>query len=176
MVATTLTDDQGHFKFPNVKPGIYQVRAQVPGGRAWLDAGRILYANPEASNAGRNKLSNLDFRLAPFTKGHWKRFGVPDGLPSAQVVRVMFARDGAAWFATDGGISRFDGFEFSNLTRAQGLPAISALGVAQTRDGDMWFACGLGGLVRYAPADSAAPARAAAVSEPSLNRFVKLTP
>ena len=171
VVATVVTDEQGNFKFPNVKPGTYQVRCQIPGGRAWLDAGRILYANPEPSDAERTRLANLDFRLAPFTQGHWKRFGVADGLPSAQVFRLMFARDGAAWFATAGGISRFDGYEFSNLTRAEGLPTVDAKGVAQTRDGGVWFACGLGGLVRYVPADSAGPARAEAVSEPSLKRF-----
>ncbi|MSU34160.1 MAG: hypothetical protein EXS36_03430 [Pedosphaera sp.] len=173
VVATALTDDQGHFNFPNVKSGKYQVCAQIPGGRAWLDTGRILYANPEASDDERTQLANLDFRLAPFTQRHWKRFGVPDGLPSAEVIRVMFAQDGAAWFTTAGGIARFDGFEFSNLSRTEGLPVVAALGIAQTRDGDLWFACGLGGLARYLPADSAGPARAVAVSEPSLNNFVK---
>ena len=171
IIGTVLTDEQGNFKFSNIKPGAYQVRAQIPGGRAWLGAGRILYANPEATDAERTRLATLDFRLAPFIQGHWKRFGVPDGLPNAEVYRVMFARDGAAWFCTAGGISRFDGYEFSNLTRTEGLPTVSANGVAQTRDGDVWFACGLGGLVRYVPASSATPARAVAVSEPSFKRF-----
>ncbi len=171
VIETVLTDEQGNFKFPNVKPGAYQVRAQIPGGRAWLDAGRILYANPEATDAGRARLATLDFRLAPFIRGHWKRFGVPDGLPSAQVFRVMFARDGAAWFCTDNSVSRFDGYEFSNLTRTEGLPAPGADGVAQTRDGNVWFACDYGGLARYVPASSAGPARADAVSKPSLKRF-----
>ncbi len=171
VIETVLTDEQGNFKFSNFKPGVYQVRAQIPGGRAWLDAGRILYANAEATDAERARLANLNFRLVPFIQGHWKRFGVADGLPSATVVRVMFARDGAAWFATAGGISRFDGYEFSNLTRTEGLPNVEADGVTQTRDGDFWFACGLGGLARYIPASSAGPARAEAVSEPSLKRF-----
>jgi hypothetical protein len=69
VVATMLTDDQGNFRFANVKPALYQLRAQVPGGRAWLNGGRILYANPEAPDADRARLANLDFRLAPFTKG-----------------------------------------------------------------------------------------------------------
>ena len=171
IVATVVTDEQGNFKFPNVKPGAYHVRAQIPGGRAWLEAGRILYANPEETDAERARLANLNFRLAPFTQGHWRRFGVADGLPSATVWRVLFARDGAAWFATSGGIARFDGYEFSNLSRTEGLPGVSAMGVAQTRDGDLWFACGLGGLARYVPADSAGPARAIAVSEASIKRF-----
>jgi PAS domain S-box-containing protein len=173
VVATVLTDEQGNFKFPNVKPGAYQVRAQIPGGRAWLEAGRILYVYPEPSDDERSRLANLDFRLAPFTQGHWKRFVVADGLPSAEVFRLMFARDGAAWFATGGGISRFDGYEFANLTRTEGLPAVSARGVAQTRDGDVWFACGFSGLSRYVPANPAARARAAAVTEPSLKAIVE---
>jgi len=171
VVDTVLTDEQGNFKFPNVKPGAYQVRAQIPGGRAWLDAGRILYVNPEASDAERARLANLDFRLAPLTQGHWRRFGVADGLPSGQVYRVMFARDGAAWFATPGGIARFDGYEFSNLTLTEGLPTALATGVAQTRDGNLWFACGLGGLAHYIPAEAARSARAEAVSEPSQERI-----
>ncbi len=171
VVATEVTDEQGNFKFPNVKPGAYQLRAQIPGGRAWLEVGRILYVNPEPSDAERTRLGKLDFRLAPFTQGHWRRFGVADGLPSVEVFRVMFARDGAAWFATAGGIARFDGYEFSNLNRTDGLPAVYAAGVAQTRDGDIWFACALGGLAHYVPADSARSARAVAVSEPSMERF-----
>ena len=61
VVATVLTDEQGNFKFPNVKPGAYQVRAQIPGGRAWFDAGRILYANPEPPDAERDAAGESGF-------------------------------------------------------------------------------------------------------------------
>ena len=72
VVATVLTDEQGNFEFPNLKPGAYQVRAQIPGGRAWYEAGRILYADPDATEAERARLAKLDFQLAPFNKGRWR--------------------------------------------------------------------------------------------------------
>ena len=36
VVATLLTKDDGSFDFPNLRPGVYQLRCQVPGGRAWF--------------------------------------------------------------------------------------------------------------------------------------------
>jgi hypothetical protein len=76
VVASMLSDEQGNFKFPNVQPGRYQVRAQIPGGRGWFESGRILYAEPELPAAERTRLASLDFRLAPFKKGRWTKFSV----------------------------------------------------------------------------------------------------
>ncbi len=81
VVAAMLTDEQGNFKFPNVKPGRYQVRAQIPGGRAWLDAGKILYAAEDLSDGERTRLANLDFHLAPFRKMQSRQYTVLQGLP-----------------------------------------------------------------------------------------------
>ena len=98
----------------------------------------------------RTRLSNLDFRIAPFRKGTWKRFRVADGLPSGQVFRIMFASDGAAWVATAGGAARFDGQGFTSVSRAEGLPSYGVGGIAQDSDGVIWFGTGRG-LARYYP-------------------------
>ena len=116
VVDTVLTDEQGNFKFPIVKPGAYQVRAQIPGGRAWYEAGRILFADPDATEAARAGLTNLDLRVAPFSKGRWKKFGVLDGLRANLTGRNLFTSDGALWNHAVLGLARFDGREFLILS------------------------------------------------------------
>ena len=127
VVATVLTDEQGDFEFPNVPPGAYQVRAQIPGGRAWYDAGRILFADPDATEAERARLAKLDFQLAPFNKGRWKKFGVLDGLKNNSTGRTLFTSDGALWNHGAGGFTRFDGREFFPLSSEKGLAGLVQL-------------------------------------------------
>ncbi|MBI3414119.1 MAG: response regulator [Verrucomicrobia bacterium] len=150
VVATVLTDEQGNFKFPNVKPGAYQVRAQIPGGRAWLEAGRILYANPDPTDLERTRLMTLDFQLAPFRKMQARRYSVLQGLPENFVFQICFAADGAAWLGTGGGLARFDGSEFLTLSRQDGLPGNTIFAVEQDTDGSMWLGTDRG-LARYVP-------------------------
>ncbi|HVV71139.1 MAG TPA: LamG-like jellyroll fold domain-containing protein, partial [Verrucomicrobiae bacterium] len=141
VVASVLTDDQGHFEFANVRPGPYQVRAQVPGGRARYQAGRILYAYPDASDAERSRLTRLEFPVSPFNKGRWKSFGVLDGLRFNAAGRTFFTPDGAVWNYAAGGHARFDGREFVPLSAKEGLtgsPA-SPLGVALDASGTFWM-------------------------------------
>jgi PAS domain S-box-containing protein len=156
-IATTITDDQGNFKFANVKPGTYQVRAQVPGGRAWLDTGRLLYADSDLADADRGLLANLDFRLAPFKKGRWKQFSVLDGLPANLIGRILPVPDGSIWMDTISGMSRFDGREFFNLTRENGL-ASSTAPLSDYRDANGVFWKGtMDGLWRFDPDSGQAP-------------------
>ena len=150
VIATRLTDEQGNFEFPNVPPGAYQVRAQIPGGRAWHEAGRILFADPDATETERARLAKLDFQLAPFNKGRWKKFGVLDGLRADAVGRILFASDGTLWNQGAGGLARFDGREFSPLSSEQGMTAVpnSPLGVHLDANGMFWMATSEG-LWRY---------------------------
>ncbi|MDP5135768.1 diguanylate cyclase [Rheinheimera baltica] len=45
---------------------------------------------------------------------HLRRLTVRDGLPSAYINRILQRHDGFIWIATKGGLSRFDGKNFSN--------------------------------------------------------------
>jgi hypothetical protein len=67
-----LTDETGAFDFPNLKPGLYQLRAQVLGGATWCDGGKIFFARSDMPDAELAKLKAIDFRLAPFKKGFGK--------------------------------------------------------------------------------------------------------
>src|SRR5262249_43575375 len=116
VVARVLTDDAGRFDFPNLKPGAYQLRAQVLGGVAWCDAGRIFFASSGLRAEEVARLKEIEFRLAPFKKGHWTVYDYRNGLPSTHVRKLWVDPEGVLWVATMGGVSRFDGNQFVNLT------------------------------------------------------------
>ncbi len=48
-------------------------------------------------------------------------YSVRDGLPSSEVYDVLQDDQGYMWFATDRGVSRFDGYDFKNFTNHDGL-------------------------------------------------------
>lgn len=52
------------------------------------------------------------------------------------------------WFATAGGVSRFDGQEFVNFTSLEGLPDDRVLNMARDAKGNLWFSTDTG-IARY---------------------------
>jgi ligand-binding sensor domain-containing protein len=69
-----------------------------------------------------------------------KRYTSADGLAGSSVSRVFFASEGTAWFATiGGGLSRFDGREFTNLTKEDGLPGNNFLSLDGATNGGIWM-------------------------------------
>jgi signal transduction histidine kinase/CheY-like chemotaxis protein len=176
VVATMLTDAQGQFEFPNVKPGAYQLRAQIPGGRAWYEAGRILHANPEATETARARLATLNFQLAPFNKGRWKSFSVLDGLKNNAVGRNMFTPDGALWNVTySGGLFRFDGREFFYPSKDDLAGLVNGpLGVCLDGSGMFWLGTS-DGLWQYRPSDGAVPVRFSPPGLPAGGDILEIT-
>ena len=75
----------------------------------------------------------------------WQTFQEP--LPSTNVLAVLPAADGAIWFGTDRGASRYDG----EWQTQNGLPAGRVRSLAQTADRALWFGVEAGGLARRAP-------------------------
>ena len=70
----------------------------------------------------------------------WEHYTVFDGLAGMQVEDILQDSRGYMWIATaDGGLSRFDGVHFDNLTRADGLPHTTVTAIAETPDGTLWF-------------------------------------
>lgn len=49
-------------------------------------------------------------------------YNIRDGLAGSVVYRMVQDQDGFIWFATETGLSRFDGTRFKNFTTADGLP------------------------------------------------------
>jgi ligand-binding sensor domain-containing protein/signal transduction histidine kinase len=76
-----------------------------------------------------------------------KTYTAADGLLRDAVTRIKQDSNGFLWFCTADGISRFDGYGFTNFTTDDGLPDRHVNDFLQTRDGTVYLATD-GGLAR----------------------------
>lgn len=79
-----------------------------------------------------------------------KSFSTVDGLAHNNVDRIVRDSRGFLWFCTPGGLSRFDGYTFTNYGTDQGLPRPEVADFLETREGEYWVATNAG-LVRFNP-------------------------
>ena len=79
-----------------------------------------------------------------------KTYTTADRLAEDNVTRIVRDSRGFLWFCTGEGLSRFDGYQFTNYTTDQGLPHRVVNDLLETRDGDYWVATG-GGVSRFNP-------------------------
>ena len=59
-------------------------------------------------------------------------------MPSSQVYDIYQDKQGYIWFATDKGLSRFNGYEFKNFTTEDGLPDNVILNFFPQKNGQIW--------------------------------------
>ncbi len=79
-----------------------------------------------------------------------KTYTVADGLLRDGVDRIKQDSRGFLWFCTAEGVSRFDGYAFTNFTTADGLPDRHANDFLETNNGEIYIATD-GGLARLNP-------------------------
>ena len=58
-----------------------------------------------------------------------------DGLPISRMNDILDDRQGFVWFASDEGLTRFDGYEFRTFGIEDGLPSKVVSALLQDRDG-----------------------------------------
>jgi ligand-binding sensor domain-containing protein/signal transduction histidine kinase len=80
-----------------------------------------------------------------------KAYTTADGLAQNTVVRIVRDSRGFLWFCTRDGLSRFDGYAFTNYGMAHGLPHPNVNHLLEARDGAYWVATNGGGVARLAP-------------------------
>lgn len=68
----------------------------------------------------------------------YKHFGVDEGLPSSEVYDTYQDKEGYIWFATDKGLSRYNGYEFENFNSNDGLPGNVVLRFYPQPNGQVW--------------------------------------
>ncbi len=79
-----------------------------------------------------------------------KTYTVADGLPRDMVYKIKQDSRGFLWFCTMDGISRFDGYAFTNFTTNDGLPDRHVNDFLETKSGTIFIATD-GGLARLNP-------------------------
>ncbi|NML19709.1 histidine kinase [Pseudoflavitalea sp. G-6-1-2] len=70
---------------------------------------------------------------------NYKQFTVRDGLPSNTIYDIKQDYEGYIWFATDAGLSRFDGRKFVNYSSQDGLPTAEILQLLPDIKGRLWI-------------------------------------
>jgi PAS domain S-box-containing protein len=101
-----------------------------------------------------------------------KVYTAADGLPRDHINRIVQDSKGFLWFCTSEGLSRFDGYKFTNYGGDQGLPGRDVNDFLESRTGVYWVATSEG-LCRFI-ADPAS--RAGARTLDSAQRFVAYYP
>lgn len=79
-----------------------------------------------------------------------KAYTVADGLANNAINKIVRDSRGFLWFCTGEGLSRFDGYSFTNFGPQQGLPHANITDLLETRSGEYWVATN-GGLVFFNP-------------------------
>ena len=70
---------------------------------------------------------------------NYRHFTTRDGLPSSEIYHVLQDSKGSMWFATDNGVSRYDGYTFNNFTTENGLPDNTVFEFYEDFKGRIWF-------------------------------------
>src|SRR5215470_15448846 len=77
-----------------------------------------------------------------------KTFSIADGLAHGSVVSIYQDRKGYLWFGTWEGLSRFDGYRFTNYGERDGLGHVIINDITEDRRGRLWVATNGGGVAR----------------------------
>jgi hypothetical protein len=73
-------------------------------------------------------------------QGHWRTYGVAEGLASNRILSMFQDREGILWFGTfNEGVSRDDGETFTTFTTQEGLADNRVRSILQDREGTLWF-------------------------------------
>ena len=79
-----------------------------------------------------------------------KTYTIADGLANDVINRIVRDSRGYLWFCTKEGLSRFDGYMFTNYGKAQGLLGRDIFDLLETREGVYWVATDVG-VYRFNP-------------------------
>lgn len=69
----------------------------------------------------------------------YRQYTIKDGLPGSIVYHSVQDKNGFIWFATNQGVSRFDGRSFKNFTKADGLPDNDIFKLYIDKFNTIWF-------------------------------------
>ncbi len=85
-----------------------------------------------------------------------RTYSIESGLAHNHVSRIRQDSHGLLWFCTDGGLSLWNGYQFTTYTTQDGLPHAHVDDFLETRSGAYWIATDAG-LVRFHPEERLHP-------------------
>ncbi len=98
-----------------------------------------------------------DLGVTRLSRGSVRHYSTADGLGDPNVWSIAEAEGGVLWFATERGLSRFDGKRWSSFGAADGLPSAPLWPLLPGPAGSLWIGTLGGGLVRFEPDDRDGP-------------------
>ncbi|MGB7925071.1 MAG: two-component regulator propeller domain-containing protein [Pyrinomonadaceae bacterium] len=98
-----------------------------------------------------------------------KTYTIADGLARDTIKRIVQDPQGFLWFCTTEGLSRFDGYKFTNYRTDQGLPHFIVNDLLRTRGGFYLIATG-GGVSLFNPVVASSQVGEASTSSPQADR------
>jgi signal transduction histidine kinase/ligand-binding sensor domain-containing protein len=84
-----------------------------------------------------------------------KTYTTAEGLPVDLVLRIKRDSRGFLWFCTRDGLSKFDGYQFTNYGKQHGLPHPFVNDLLEASNGTYWVATNGGGVCSFNPAERA---------------------
>ncbi len=84
------------------------------------------------------------FRISFAQEPSYNHYTVRDGLVQMQVTIIFQDSKSYLWIGTKGGVSRFDGISFMNLTPGDGLMGNQVFSISEDKAGNIWFLSSLG--------------------------------
>jgi signal transduction histidine kinase/ligand-binding sensor domain-containing protein/DNA-binding response OmpR family regulator/HPt (histidine-containing phosphotransfer) domain-containing protein len=138
---TVLTDNDGRFRFVNLRSGQYRLRCHGPDGFVSPSSG----PGPEAPasmaiavEAGRIH-EGIKFVFPEARKGVWKQHPITIGLAPQIVRSIHQTPEGILWMGVGySGLWAYDGVEFKTLS-APGDPRARVNVIAGAADGSLWL-------------------------------------
>ena len=83
----------------------------------------------------------------------FKNYGAESNIPSGFIYSINQANDGFLWVGTGSGITRFDGFNFFNVSYPDSITSRYPTASLKDKNGTLWFGCN-DGSVYYASENS----------------------
>lgn len=95
------------------------------------------------------------FLLGQLNPANLSQFTEKDGLPGAQIRRILVDKSGFLWLGTINGLARYDGYEFKRFyydpNDSATIQGLSVWSLLQDKEGQIWIATGPSNLNRYNP-------------------------
>jgi ligand-binding sensor domain-containing protein len=80
---------------------------------------------------------------------NFNNYSLKDGLIQSNVNDILQDQEGYIWFATDGGLSKFNGQNFVNYSTNEGLSEAAVNSICQDNEGQLWVGHSYGKLSIY---------------------------